>query len=53
VHPDHRKTAILRGRVVTADTGRPLRRARITTVAAELGQDSRKSTSTSLDGRYG
>ncbi len=44
-------TAIVRGRVVAADSGKPLRRARITLSAAELGRDDR-STSTSLDGRY-
>ena len=44
-------TAIVRGRVVAADTGKPLRRARITLSGAELGREGR-STSTSLDGRY-
>jgi protocatechuate 3,4-dioxygenase beta subunit len=44
-------TAIVRGRVVAADTGRPLRRARITLNAPELGRDGR-TTSTNLDGRY-
>ena len=43
--------AIVRGRVTAADTGRPLRRARITLSGAELGREGR-STSTSLDGRY-
>jgi protocatechuate 3,4-dioxygenase beta subunit len=38
--------------VVAADTGRPLRRARITIQAAELGQDGRKVTSTDLSGRF-
>jgi protocatechuate 3,4-dioxygenase beta subunit len=44
-------TAALRGRVVDNETGRPLRRARISVSAAELGRDSR-TTSTNLDGRY-
>jgi len=44
-------TAIIRGRVVAADTGRPLRRARITLSGPELGREGR-STSTNLDGRY-
>ena len=45
-------TAIIRGQVVAADTGRPLRRARITIQSAELGQDGRKVTSTDLSGRF-
>jgi Carboxypeptidase regulatory-like domain len=44
-------TAVVRGRVLAADTGKPLRRARITLSGAELGREGR-STSTSLDGRY-
>src|SRR5262249_53254277 len=44
-------TAVIRGRVLAADTGRPLRRARITAAAPELGGDQR-STSTGMDGRY-
>ena len=44
-------TATVRGRVLAADTGKPLRRARITLSGAELGREGR-STSTSLDGRY-
>jgi len=44
-------TAIIRGRVVAADTGRPLRRARIALSGPELGREGR-STSTNLDGRY-
>jgi protocatechuate 3,4-dioxygenase beta subunit len=44
-------TAVIRGRVFAADTGRPLRRARITASAPELGSDPRQ-TSTSVDGRY-
>ena len=44
-------TAVVRGRVVAADTGKPLRRARVTLSGAELGREGR-STSTSLDGRF-
>jgi hypothetical protein len=43
--------AVIRGRVLAADTGKPLRRARITLSGPELGREGR-STSTSLDGRY-
>jgi hypothetical protein len=43
--------AVVRGRVLAADTGKPLRRARITLTGPELGREGR-STSTSLDGRY-
>lgn len=43
--------AVVRGRVVAADTGKPLRRARVILSGAELGREGR-STSTSLDGRY-
>lgn len=44
-------TAVIRGRVVDSDTGRPLRRARISVNAPELGRDPR-NTSTGVDGRY-
>jgi hypothetical protein len=44
-------TAVIRGRVFAADTGRPLRRARITVSAPELGTDSRQ-ISTSPDIKY-
>ena len=44
-------TAAIRGRVFAADSGRPLRRARIVLQAPELGGDTR-STSTSADGKY-
>jgi carboxypeptidase family protein len=50
--PAARGTAVIRGRVVASDTGRPLRRARITINAPELGSDSRRTTSTSVDGRF-
>ena len=43
--------AAVRGRVLAADTGKPLRRARITLSGPEVGREGR-STSTSLDGRY-
>jgi hypothetical protein len=44
-------TAVIRGRIFAADTGRPLRRAKITVTAQELGPENR-STSTNPDGRY-
>jgi Carboxypeptidase regulatory-like domain len=44
-------SAIIRGRVVAADTGKPLRRARIMAAAPELGGEPR-TTSTGMDGRY-
>jgi len=44
-------TAVIRGRVFAADTGRPLRRARITVNAPELGPEPRQ-TSTNAEGRY-
>jgi hypothetical protein len=44
-------TAVIRGRVFAADTGRPLRRARITVSAPELGPEPRQ-TSTNLEGKY-
>ena len=49
--PAQAGTAVVRGRVFAADSGRPLRRARITIAAPELGADNR-TTSTSADGRY-
>jgi protocatechuate 3,4-dioxygenase beta subunit len=44
-------TAMIRGHVLAADSGKPLRRARITILGADLGREGR-SASTSLDGRY-
>jgi protocatechuate 3,4-dioxygenase beta subunit len=44
-------TAVIRGRVFGADNGRPLRRARITATAPELGGEPR-TASTGMDGRY-
>jgi protocatechuate 3,4-dioxygenase beta subunit len=44
-------TATIRGRVLAADTGRPLRRARITAFAAEL-QGQPRNTSTDASGEY-
>jgi protocatechuate 3,4-dioxygenase beta subunit len=44
-------TAAIRGRIFAADSGKPLRRARITATAPELGSDTR-TTSTSAEGRY-
>jgi carboxypeptidase family protein len=46
-----RGTAIIRGRIVAGDTGKPLRRARITLTAPELAGEPR-NTSTDADGRY-
>src|SRR5262249_26336670 len=43
-------TAVIRGRIFAADTGRPLRRARITATAPELAGD-RRSPRTAMDGR--
>jgi protocatechuate 3,4-dioxygenase beta subunit len=45
-------TGIIRGRVTAGDTGRPLRRARITVEAVDAGAQSRQTTSTGLDGRF-
>ena len=44
-------TGVIRGRVVS-DTGRPLRRARISVSSPDLGAGSNRSTSTDLMGRY-
>jgi hypothetical protein len=44
-------TAVIRGRVFAADTGRPLRRANVSVNAPELGSEPRQ-TSTGIDGRY-
>src|SRR5262245_41811986 len=44
-------TAVIRGRVVAGDSGKPLRRAHIQVSAPELGPEGR-STSTNLDGKY-
>jgi carboxypeptidase family protein len=43
-------TAILRGRVVAADTGQPLRKAQVRIVAPELREN--RLTSTDADGKY-
>jgi hypothetical protein len=50
--PAERGTAIIRGRVVAGDTGRPLRRARITLTSPELGPEARRTASTNLDGAF-
>jgi hypothetical protein len=44
-------TGVIKGRVVS-DTGRPLRRARISVSSPDLGPGSSRSTSTDLSGRY-
>ena len=43
-------TAVIRGRVIAADTGAPLRRARVTLSSPNL--PSQRSVETDLDGRY-
>ena len=43
-------TAVIRGRVVAADTGRPLRRAQVSVTAPELRE--RRSTGTNLRGEF-
>jgi hypothetical protein len=49
-----RGIGVIRGRVVAADSGRPLRRARITITAPELGQsqEGRRTATTNLEGRF-
>jgi carboxypeptidase family protein len=49
--PAQTATAVIRGRIVASDTGKPLGRARISANAPELGGETR-STSTSVEGRY-
>jgi protocatechuate 3,4-dioxygenase beta subunit len=49
---DVKGTATLKGRVVAGDSGKPLRRARVTVRAPELGSETQRITSTNLDGRY-
>lgn len=49
--PAVKGTSSIKGRVMAADTGRPLRRARIMVNAPELGGENR-TTSTGADGRY-
>src|SRR5437762_3021613 len=44
-------TAAIRGRILAADTGRPLRRARVTVWAPDL-DNSTHTANTDLDGRY-
>src|SRR4051812_6869181 len=45
-------TAVIRGKVVAADSGRPLRRARVLVTAPELGPGDTRSTSTAVDGTF-
>ena len=45
-------TAVIRGRVVAADGGRPLRRVQIRFAAPELSGAQGRTTSTDEDGRY-
>ena len=49
--PAQTGTAAIKGRVFAADTGKPLRRARISVSAPELGGNG-KTASTNADGRY-
>src|SRR5262245_61356367 len=44
-------TAVIRGRITAADTGRPLRRASIRLTSPTLGREG-KTASTNADGRY-
>ena len=44
-------SAVIRGRIVGADTGKPLRRVKVRLSGAELGRDERM-VSTDADGRY-
>ena len=48
--PDKKGTAIIRGRVTSADSGRPLRRVQIRVSAAELTES--RTVSTNSQGRY-
>lgn len=45
-------TGVIRGRVVAGDTGKPLRRARVSLQGIGLGRDGVRSTSTGPDGTY-
>ena len=45
-------TAVIKGRVVAADSGRPLRRARVSAAGIGLGREGQKATSTGLDGSF-
>ena len=49
--PAQTGTAVVRGRVFAADTGKPLRRARIMLQAPELGGENR-TTSTNAEGKF-
>src|SRR5882672_2434160 len=49
--PAQTGTAVVRGHVVAADTGKPLRRARIMLQAPELGGENR-TTSTNAEGKF-
>ena len=51
VQPAQTGTGVISGRILAADTGRPLRRAQIRLTAPELGREPR-TTSTDADGRY-
>lgn len=49
---EEKGTAVIKGQVVAADSGKPLRRARVSVAGIGLGANARKSTSTGLDGSY-
>ena len=51
LRPTQTGTAVIRGRVFAADTGKALRRARVSVSAPELGGNG-KIASTNADGRY-
>ena len=50
--PAQAGTAVIRGQIVAADTGRPLRRARIQARAPELAQGDNRTASTGADGKF-
>jgi hypothetical protein len=47
-----RGPGMIRGRITAADSGRPLRRARVRLMGAGLGPDRQPTTSTDIEGRY-
>src|SRR5215207_9153878 len=49
---EQKGTGVIRGRIVAADSGRPLRRARITLSSPTLAPGANRSTSTDQSGRY-
>jgi len=49
---EQKGTGVIRGRVVAADSGRPLRRARVTVSSPTAGPGASRSTSTDQSGRF-